>query len=65
VRVNIPQDSGSRERLLYLGSHTDVCQQHEFLNETVCLSLLFLLDIDWLGALRRIKMNLEFGRREG
>jgi hypothetical protein len=62
---NIPENSGSRERLLNLGGHTDVGQQHEFLDQTVCLSLLFLLDIDWLGAFRRVEMDLEFGRREG
>lgn len=61
---NLPKHSSGWEGLLDLGRHTDVCQQHELLDQAVGLPLLLLLDIDRLGALGRVEMDLELGRRE-
>lgn len=62
--VSSPEDSSGRERFLDLGSHTDIGQQHKLLNQTISLSLLFLLHIDRFRTFRRIEVNLQFSRRE-
>ncbi len=62
--VHSPEDSGRGEGFLDLAGHTDIGEKHELLDQAVRLPLLFLLNIDWLGRLGGIKVDLELGRRE-